>query len=158
LQFGNLELEGRGGELAYAENYLAQAESLDAKNPFIKNSRAHLLLRKGVQASSFDEAAGLREQGSEILLRRIDETAFSDDYAVHIYCWQRYSWIRRWYPGDDKKKGEELSHLLEVVDAGLKVRRQHKRLVRTKQAIMRSYLYLGIPREKRPSEPDIIEV
>jgi hypothetical protein len=54
LQWGSLELEG--GSLEFAENYLAQAESLDEANPYIKNAKAHLLIKKGIEAPNLTAA------------------------------------------------------------------------------------------------------
>jgi hypothetical protein len=150
LQYGSLELEGIGGELVYAENYLTQAESLDPHDPFIKNTIAHLLIKKGATASTFAEASILREKGSTILRQRIEETRFNDDYAVHIYCAQRYTWSRKWHSSNDQLRAQELTHLKEVVEGGLEIRRQHKRLLRLRAAIQRAYLQLGIPSAKRP--------
>lgn len=152
LQFGNLELEGVGGNLTVAENYLRQAESLEPTNTYIQNALGHLLLKKGVYASSKALADELRRAGSEILENRIKQDEFSDAYAIHIFCRQRYEWMKSWMTADDERK-RELELLRDYLTEAVRVHSRHNRLYRLKQVIDRAYLYLAIPKSERPAAP-----
>jgi tetratricopeptide (TPR) repeat protein len=153
LQFGSLELEGRGGDLRLAENYLRQAESLDPHDVYTQNAIAHLLLRKGIEADSFDEALKLRAEATEILKPRIEATGLTDAYAVHILCSQRYNWARVWFYENDDEKRRELEWMRELLDQALTVNPRHQRLRHLREMLERAYLQLAIPRETRPEAP-----
>src|SRR6185295_5597215 len=56
LQFGSLELEGEGGDLSFAENYLRSAQSLSHNDTYIQNAMGHLLMRKAIEASNRAQA------------------------------------------------------------------------------------------------------
>jgi len=151
LQWGSLELEG--GSLEFAENYLDQAESLDDKNPHIKNAKAHLLIKKGLEAYNLQLAKELFDDGSKILLNRIQESAYQDVYAIHIYCFYGYHWVRRWFPLEDNEQKPRLELLLKTAEEGCKVHIRHQRLKNVKDGLLKAYLYLSIPRDQRPTEP-----
>lgn len=153
LQWGSLELEG--GSLEFAENYLNQAESLDNQNSHIKNARAHLLLKEGIEAPNLPTAIAFRDEGSKILEERIYTTDFDDAYAVHICCYYRYYWMRRWnYDDDDAQRGE-LEKLRVLSTNGLSAHPRHIRLKLLKEGIEKAYLQLALPRGQRPTEPTI---
>lgn len=145
LQYGSLELEGRGGNLQYAENYLKQAESLDANNSYIQNAMGHLLLRQGCEATTKTEAIHLRNAGSDILLRNMAQGHLNDPYAYHIYCSQRYKWMNKWV-SDLKQKTAELDHLQEMLAKGTIKFPRSGRLKGLSEDIKREYLSLAVPR------------
>jgi hypothetical protein len=155
LQFGNLELEGRNGDLRLAENYLRQAESLDPNDPYIQNALGHLLIRKGVEAQSFDEAKALRAEGSELLKKRIEATGFDDVYAIHILCAQRYRWARVWFWDNDDSARQEYEWMRNLLDRALMRNPRHQRLRRLRETVERAYLELSIPAESRPQPPKL---
>lgn len=156
LQFGNLELEGAGGDLAFAENYLKQAEALNPTNEYIQNAVGHLLIKKGVYASDIESATQLKKAGSDVLQANMDRSKYSDAYAVHIFCRQRYDWMKRWLLGDAAQKGE-LEFLRRVLAEAITVNPRHRRLARLKDVLDRAYLQLAIPRAQRPPAPRIDE-
>jgi len=153
LQFGNLELEGRRGDLRLAENYLRQAESLDPKDPYIQNALGHLLIRKGVEAHTLDEGRTLRAEGTEVLKSRIDASGLSDAYPIHILCAQRYEWARVWLYDDDAAAREEFEWMRELLDRARRKHPRHQRLRKLGETIERAYLELAIPAASRPEPP-----
>lgn len=140
LQFGSLELEGSGGNLDYAENYLRAAASLSPGDAYIDNAIGHLLLRKAREASDHTEAVALRDEGSEILLRRMEETQYADDYAVHILCTQRYRWSKIHNYNDMAAHREELEWMRTLAKQGLESTPLSRRLRRLRDLLERAYL------------------
>ncbi len=152
LQYGSLELEGVGGDLAFAENYLRQAEALKPADEYVQNALGHLLIKKGVYASDVESAAQLLKAGSEILKANMDRSQFKDAYAVHIYCSQRYEWAKRWLKGDHARRAE-LEQLISLLAEAMAVNPRHRRLSRLRDLLRRAYLYLAIPTHNRPVAP-----
>jgi tetratricopeptide (TPR) repeat protein len=151
LQWGSLELEG--GSLELAENYLDQAESLDDKNHHIKNARAHLLIKKGLEASDLSTAGVFFDDANKILTIRMTESSYADVYAIHIYCYYGYHWVRRWFPMEDNEQRTRLEELRRVADEGCKVHPRHQRVKAVKEGLDKAYFYLALPRDQRPLEP-----
>jgi hypothetical protein len=140
LQFGSLELEGDGGDLELAENYLRSAASLSPGDGYIENAIGHLLLRKATQAGSLAEAYKLLKEGSELLLERIEASQFKDDYAVDIYCSQRYRWSKVWHYNDRGARAGELAGLRAIAAKGVEANPLSRRLRRLRDLIERAYL------------------
>ena len=139
LQYGLLELEC--GYLVLAENYLAQAESLNPNSDYIKNSLGHLYLKKAVRATSATEAWEYMRYGSEILERQMDDG--DSPYSFHIYCSQRLAWMRKWLIDDDHRL-VELELLQEFAERGLR-RYPRNRMLRTvNDDLQREYLGLAV--------------
>lgn len=149
LQYGNLELEGHGGSLEFAENYLAQAESLAPQDAYVRNARGHLLLRKAIEATNFGSAFTFRDEGSAILEGRIEETSYDDAYAIHIYCSQRFGWAKKWYFSDDDKQLAEFERLRTVLAEACRIHFRHRKLATLRAAVERSYLQMSMPLEQR---------
>jgi len=141
LQYGSLELEG--GNLAYAENYLNQAESLDNHNSYIQNAKGHLLLRKGVEAATKTEAVSLRDAGSNILLENMSQDHLSDPYTYHIYCSQRHKWMHTWI-SDIEGQVAELDHLREMLEKGVRAFPRSRQLNELNEIVEREYLSLAV--------------
>lgn len=155
LQFGSLELEGKGGDLAFAENYLRQAESLNPSDNWVHNAIGHLLLRKARESPDLGSALDLRRQGSELLEARIAFSKYTDAYALHIYCSQRYQWARIWLATNDEDKRSELDHLLRELTTGCEANPFHKKLARLRDTVKRALLQMAIPAAERPADPPL---
>lgn len=153
LQYGCLELEGHDGDLQYAENYLAQAESLQPNDDYIRNATAHLKLRQAIEAPTEGVARSLREVGSEILQARLLETRYQDEYAAHILVTQRYRWANVWLHDDEDAKRAEFQWLLDVLGHVRRVHPRQRRLRRAEAVVKQAYLQLGIAKERRPEPP-----
>ena len=152
LQYGSLELEGDGGELSLAENYLGQARSLDAGNAYILNTWGHLRLRQSREASNRGEAETLLREGSTILEERMAETQYQDAYAVHIYCSQRLRWARVWHYNDPSAMTDELQHLRQTIQEGVRSSPRRRRLKQLRDVIVRQDLM----RVVRSDESDVL--
>ena len=142
LQYGSLELEA--GNLTYAENYLSQAESIDAGNLYIQNAKGHLLLRKGVEAATKSEAVSLRDAGSHILLENMSREDVNDPYCYHIYCSQRHKWMHAWVPEQDDQV-IELDHLRDMLEKGVREFPRSRQLSKLKDIVEREYLSSALP-------------
>lgn len=140
LQFGSLELEGDGGDLELAENYLRSASSLAPDDGYISNALGHMLLRKASAASTKEEALELRDEGTELLLEKVEASQYKDEYAVHILCSQRYRWSKIWNYEDRAAHAEELASLRELARKGFEANRLSRRLKRLSELIERAYL------------------
>jgi energy-coupling factor transporter ATP-binding protein EcfA2 len=155
LQYANLELEGRGGDLQFAENYLNQAESL-SDSYYITTARGQLLLKKGVQARTKAEAIKFKEEGEEIILNLIQTRGYEDPYFYHIYCYQIYNWIKNWTTLDDNEKKQELQTLKDICEHGTTNHPKNKILADMLDSITKALYYLTIDSEKRPPDPIIL--
>lgn len=141
LQYGSLELET--GNLQYAENYLRQAESLDADSLYIQNAKAHLLLKKAIKADTKAEAVVLRDEGSEILLESIRRAGIPDPYCYHIYGSQRYKWMNQWV-NDDSERKVELESLRSLLEHAVRDFPRNRQLSGLKEHIDREYMMLAV--------------
>ncbi len=104
LQYGSLEMEA--GNLEIAQNYLNQADSMDAGNSFIANAKGQLLLKQAIKAPNKPTAVALRDEGSQILIANIKDAELDDAYCYHIYCLLRLTWIRVWEQTQQEKANE----------------------------------------------------
>lgn len=155
LQYANLELEGKGGDLQFAENYLNQAESL-SDSYYITTARGQLLLKKGVQARTKAEAIKYKQQGEDIILNLIQTRGYEDPYFYHIYCYQIYNWIKNWTLTDENEKKEELNTLKDICEHGTINHPKNKILADMYDSITKALYYLTIDTDKRPPDPIII--
>ena len=142
LQYGSLELED--GNLAHAENYLNQAESLDTNNSYIQNAKGHLLLKKGTEVATKTEAVSLQDAGSKILLENMAQDHLNGPYTYHIYCSQRYKWMHVWV-SDLEEKIAELNHLREVLEKSIRTFPRSHKLKDLNEIVEREYLSLAVP-------------
>jgi tetratricopeptide (TPR) repeat protein len=141
LQYGSLEMEA--GNLEVAQNYLNQADSLDAGNAFIKNAQGQLLLKKAIRAASKAAAIDLRDEGSAILMENIDNPELDDAYCYHIYCQLRLMWIRVWGT-TPREKQNELQLLLATANKAFRKYPRDKRISEVKLEVERDYYSLAV--------------
>lgn len=155
LQYASLELEGIGGNLEFAENYILQAESLDEKDIYIRNTKGNLFLKKAIEAGSYEMAIKHRDIGSQILEEQIHRSMYQDEYAIHIYCSHRYNWARKWLidlPEEQKIEFEKLKKdITKACDANPRLHR----LRELRENIERAYLLSAVPSSIRPELPEI---
>lgn len=141
LQYGSLELEG--DNLEYAENYLNAADSLDSNNTYIQNAMGHLLIKKGIAASTYTEALTLRDSGSEILQNSILYGRENDAHCYHIYCSQRHKWMHKWTASQPETVAE-LEHLRSTLKDATKLFSRNRQLQQLHDMIESEYLSLAI--------------
>jgi hypothetical protein len=142
LQYGSLELEA--DVLDLAENYLAQARSLNPNDRLIRNAAGHLLLRKAIEAESKSQALKLRTEGSELLLEELLDSDAASVHCSHIYCSQRLGWIRKWGSSFEEKR-EELEDLRDKMLKACKRFPRARELAELRKDIERNYLELALP-------------
>lgn len=150
LQFGSLELEGDGGDLSFAENYLRSARSLSPDDAYIQNAIGQLLLRKAIEATNKAQADEFLHEGSELLVARIEKSGYKDDYAVHIFCSQRYRWSKVWHYDDRHAHTEELERLRAIARRGSEANRFSRRLKKLSDFLERAYLEIAVRRRIEP--------
>jgi len=151
LQFGSLELEGAGGDLTLAENYLRQAESLRPGDSYILNALGHLHMKRAILAVTLEEAIAEKNRATEILQQRVENTNADDVYAVHILGSNRYHWMKRWLAGDDAATRRELDELRKLIQTACDRHPKHRRLAELKKTIERAALEMVVsPGQRRP--------
>jgi len=143
LQYGSLELEANVLDLA--ENYLDQALSLDPDDRFIKSAMGHLLFRKALDAETKVQSLKFREEGSEILLEQIFDPEVVDIHSYHIYCSQRFGWIRKWGSSFDERK-QEIEELRKIILRACDHFPRSRELIQLREDIERDYLSLAVTR------------
>ena len=138
LQYGLLELEF--GHLELAENYLYQAESLYPRSNYVRNSIGQLTLQKAIEAGNVTEAMQLREEGSKLLQKQMDNS--DSPYPYHIYGAKRLRWARKWLKERDGLR-KELEHLREVMRRGRRRYGRNHRLRVLDKEVNEEYLWLA---------------
>lgn len=153
LQYGSLELEGLGGDLTLAENYINQAESLSPNSDFIQNAKCNLYYKLSTSQSSYSYALEYKTKADELSSELISKTGDKEPYIYHIHCRGRYYFILKWVE-DKKEKAQKLNELRKTINlAGAKHPRD-KKLDQASQAINRAYINLGTDNENI-EQPDI---
>src|ERR1051325_585013 len=110
LQYTNLEIQY--GDLNFARTHLAHAESLMPDHDQMLTTKAHLLFRESLSASTRQEALELRIEGEEILLDQIQRLGSEDEYPYHVYLTQMFAWIQHWEQENANRK-----QALQTLDA-----------------------------------------
>jgi tetratricopeptide (TPR) repeat protein len=143
LQYGSLELEGAGGNMELADNYLNQAASIKPNSVFVKNALANLYYKKALQASSKSEADRLKEDADQILIGVIKDKYSSDPYTYHIYGRGYYNWILHWLSGPENVR-KALQELQKVVKEGCDFYPNNKRLKELKEVVAKAILMTAV--------------
>ena len=76
LQYGSLEIEGKGGDLNLAENYINQAESLAPNSDYIQNAKCSLYYKLSTSQNSITVALEYKNRADELstdLINRIGD-------------------------------------------------------------------------------------
>jgi hypothetical protein len=148
-QYASLELEY--GELATAENYLAQAEELaPRKDDFIQSTKAMLFYKQAAASQKLHEAAVLRDEARTILLELV-EAREDDPYPAHILCAQELDWIERW-PTRFEERRRLMTALRDDITRLSKKFPHSRRLEELKKRIDDRYLEMASPKVKEEAE------
>ncbi len=154
LQYGSLEVEGKGGNLKLAENYINQAESLAPNSHYIQNAKCNLRYRQAATADSIEEAIPLKNEADELAQTLLLTIGKQEPYIFHIYCGGRYKFISKWITDKDKKKNE-LRELKGSIKTAITLHPFNEKLKIVSDAIDRAYLQLGIMDDLQdPEIPD----
>ncbi|MEX2591287.1 MAG: SIR2 family protein [Anditalea sp.] len=143
LQYGSLEVEGKGGDLYKASNYLNQAESLAPNSDYIKNAQCNLLYRKAHLADDRTKALELYSDANNLARSQILSIGREEPYIYHIYCSGRYLFIRKWITNRTDKI-IELDELKSAIKTATSFHPLNRKLNTLSLAINRAYLQMGL--------------
>jgi hypothetical protein len=143
LQYGSLEVEGKGGDLYLAENYLNQAESLSPDNYYIQNAKCNLFYKFAYHQDNILQAKLYKERADTMAQKLLLSAGKEEPHIYHIYCSGRYNFISHWVKGKEQKKSE-LKELKKSILTAIKLHPRDKKLDIAFQAINRAYLNLGL--------------
>ncbi|MBL7936876.1 MAG: hypothetical protein JNM51_13810 [Bacteroidia bacterium] len=142
LQYGSLEVEGEGGDLRLAENYIDQAESINPTNPFIQNAKCNLYYKQSSFSENYTYAIEYKRKADELAKELLGTIGKEDPHTHHIYCRGNYYFISKWVL-NRKEKVQKLKELKKVIDDAVKAHPRDKKLDVAAQAINRAYIQLG---------------
>ena len=142
LQYGSLELEGKGGDLTLAENYVNQAESLSPKSDYIQNAKCNLYYKLSTSQSIFSQALEYKTKADDLSNELINRIGDTEPYIYHIHCRGRYYYIQKWVT-DMKERGQKLDELRKIITIASTKHPRDKKLEQASNAINRAYLNLG---------------
>lgn len=146
LQYGSLEVEGRGGNLLLAENYLSQAESLAPAYNYIQNAKCNLYYKLSCVQNEISNAYHYKDKADLMAQKLLLTIGRNDPHIYHIYCRGRYNFITRWIK-DKKEKRQDLSDLKKSIKTAIQLHPRDKRLDTAYNAINRAYLNLSLDGE-----------
>ena len=156
LQYGSLEVEGKGGDLLLAQNYIEQAESLSPNSTYVKTAKCNLLYRQAYASSLESKAIEYKNNADEVAQALILEIGKEEHIVFHIYCSGRYRFISKWISNKQEKK-KALDELKSSIRTGLTFHPFSKKLQLISDAIDRAYLQLGLQKElEDPQLPDFL--
>ena len=144
LQYGSLELSF--GELDYAANYLAQADSLRPYDNFILTAKGHLCYRQSLVADNLHTAIELREDGKDYIVDQINIRPDFSAHPFHIFGNQEMKFALKWYYEEDPEECKNiLQNALDVVKSGLNRHPRNSELIQLEDEIQRALLSMAIP-------------
>jgi ABC-type cobalamin/Fe3+-siderophores transport system ATPase subunit len=155
LQYGSLEVEGNGGNLSLAENYLDQAESINPNNPHIKNAKCNLYYKQSSFTNDPYYALEYKKKADELAKEQLLQVGKEDPHIHHIYCRGNYYYITKWVTVKSEK-ATKLKELRQIIENSIKKHPRDKKLEVAQQAIVRAYLQIGVSDDSL-TDPEIIE-
>lgn len=155
LQYGSLEVEGEGGDLSLAENYIDQAASINPNNPHIQNAKCNLYYKQSSYCNDYIFALEYKRKADELARELLLTVGKEDPHIHHIYCRGNYYFISKWIKIRSEKK-DKLKALKKLIDDAVKTHPRDKKLDIAAQAINRSYIQLGSD-DPTLSDPQIPE-
>jgi hypothetical protein len=154
LQYGSLELEGEGGDLNLAENYINAAESLAPSSDYIQNAKCSLYYKLSVAQESITVALEYKNRADDLSNELINRIGDKEPYIYHIHCRGRYYFIQKWVKNRDEKI-EKLNDLRRIITIAGSKHPRDKKLDQASQAINRAYMNLGTSNSNL-GQPDIL--
>ncbi|MEZ5082868.1 MAG: SIR2 family protein [Bacteroidales bacterium] len=104
LQYGSLELEGFGGDLNLAENYINQAESLAPSYSYVQNAKCLLYYKLSTAQSDYSHALEYKQKADELANHLLITIGKEDPHISHIHCKGVYGFIKKWVIDPDEKR------------------------------------------------------
>lgn len=142
LQYGCLELEGVGGDLNLAENYINQAESLAPDYPYIQNAKCLLYYKLSTSVNDYSHALEYKKQADDLSIKLLSTLGKDDPHVAHIYCKGEFGFIKKWIIDIEEKK-RKISDLKKVIESAVRMHPRDKMLDTVYHGINRAYLHLG---------------
>jgi len=142
LQYGSLELEGEGGNLNLAENYISQAESLAPTYSYVQNAKCLLFYKLSTAQFDYSHALEYKQKADELASRLLLTIGKDDPHVAHIYCKGVYEFIIKWVK-DPIEKRKKIKDLKKSIEGAVKIHPRDTKLELAFQAINRAYLQLG---------------
>lgn len=142
LQYGSLELEGRDGDLVFAENYINQAESISPGFSFIQNAKCSLYYKQSVAANSLSKGKEYKEKADELADNLLSTSGKDDFHLYHIHSLGTYEFINKWVKDINEKK-IQLEVLKRFSSRAIDRFPMDKKLKQVDEMIVKAYLYLG---------------
>lgn len=155
LQYGSLELEGRGGNLILAENYLNQAESLAPNYRYIQNAKCNLYYKVATAQDDYSHALDYKQSADNLSAELMNQDGGSDPHISHIHCRGNYYFIMKWIK-DHEEKVKCLDELRKTINRAVSKYPRDRKLDQAAQAINRAYINQGTS-DKTVSDPEIPE-
>jgi hypothetical protein len=142
LQYGSLELEGKGGDLNLAENYIDQAESLAPSYTFIQNAKCLLYYKLSTAQTDFSYALQYKQKADDLATQLLMTIGRDDPHISHIYCKGLYGFIKKWIKDPSEKK-KNLKDLKVFIDGAVKMHPRDKKIDDASKTINKAYLQMG---------------
>ncbi len=156
LQYGSLEMEGNGGDLELAKNYISQAESLSPKSNYVKTAKCNLLYIQACSSKNQEQAYAYKQEADDLAHTLILDIGKEEQIIFHIYCAGRYKYLSKWI-NDKEKKKDELNKLKSSIKTGQAFHPFSKKLPLISDTVQRAYLQLGLNESiDDPELPDYI--
>lgn len=143
LQYGSLEIEGRGGNLILAENYINQAESLAPAYIYIQNAKCNLYYKMANAQDDITHALEYKVKADELAEELINNNPDKDPHISHIHCRGSYNFIIKWI-SEREEKLKLLDDLRKLITKEVRKYPRDKKLEQAAQAINRAYMRQGI--------------
>jgi hypothetical protein len=142
LQYGSLEIEGRGGNLFLAENYISQAESLAPDYTYIQNAKCLLYYKMSHQQDDFSHALEYKVMADELSEHLMAENSNKDPHIAHIHCRGTFEFISKWLTDRDQKV-QMLDNLRKKITEEVRKYPRDRKLQIAADAINRAYIMQG---------------
>lgn len=156
LQYGSLEVEGKGGDLSLAENYIAQAESLSPNSNYVKTAKCNLLYKQATAAKTLHEAKEIKGQADELAQRLLLSIGKEESIPFVISCVGRYKYTSKWTTETLQKKSE-LKEIKDITNSGITFHPFNKKLQEVLETVNRAYIQQGVDIElEDPEFPDYL--
>lgn len=150
LQFGSIELEGQGGDIELAENYLNQAHQLKPNHPIILNTLAHFYFKKSLITSTLVEAIECKTRGTELIKQNLSKGIWNEAATYSILCIGRYKWAKKWSK-TEKELTDDLLEIRNFAEEGYNRNPGNQSLKQLHTSLKAAYLRAGAGFELDPS-------
>jgi hypothetical protein len=144
LQYGALELEGSGGDLSLAENYILQAESINPHSYYIQDAKCNLFYKISVYTNQKSQAFEYKELADELYYKLVNDPQNDDHpHIYHIHCRGVHNFIQKWVL-DNSDRFQAYEALRKEVKIAVAKHPRDKKLENASILIEKAYLSQAI--------------